>query len=94
MLSRFGLGLDPCHGFLHAPKPGRLSLAYDVLELHRADLTSAVFAHVAKASFACDTFEQSAIGIVSLGPHVARGIAAIALRVAPISECVKSVRRT
>jgi CRISPR-associated endonuclease Cas1 len=36
-----GVGLDPCFGFLHSEKPGRLSLSYDVLELipraHRQD---------------------------------------------------------
>jgi CRISPR/Cas system-associated endonuclease Cas1 len=81
-----GLGLDPCHGFLHAPKRGRSSLAYDVLELLRADLTSAVFAHAVRTSFAPDAFELNKIGIVSLSPAVARDMAALALRTA-ISEC-------
>jgi hypothetical protein len=88
-----GAGLDPCHGFLHVPKPGRLSLSYDLLEFHRADLTSIVFDHVARTSFARDAFEQSLNGVVSLGPAVARDMAALALRVAPITECGKSVRR-
>jgi CRISPR-associated protein Cas1 len=88
-----GLGLDPCHGYLHAPKRGRMSLSYDVLELHRADLTSAVFAHAARTSFAPDAFELNKIGVVSLSPAVARDMAALALRVASITECVKSVRR-
>jgi CRISPR/Cas system-associated endonuclease Cas1 len=88
-----GLGLDPCHGFLHVPRQGRLSLSYDVLELLRADLTSAVFGHVARTSFARDAFEQSQTGVVSLGPGPARDMAALALRVASIAECVKSVRR-
>lgn len=88
-----GLGLDPCHGYLHAPKRGRMSLSYDVLELHRADLTQAVFDHAARTSFAPDAFELNKIGIVSLSPAVARDMAALALRVASISECGKSVRR-
>jgi hypothetical protein len=32
-----GMGLDACMGFLHSPKPGRLSLSYDALELKRSD---------------------------------------------------------
>src|SRR5262249_13272447 len=31
------------HFTLRSPKPGRLSLSYDALEFHRADLTRAVF---------------------------------------------------
>jgi CRISPR-associated endonuclease Cas1 len=61
-----GLGLDPCFGFLHVPRQDRLSLSYDILEFHRADLTSAVFDHVAKISFAPNAFELNNIGIVSL----------------------------
>lgn len=31
-----GVGMDPCFGFLHSLRQGRLSLSYDILELHRA----------------------------------------------------------
>jgi CRISP-associated protein Cas1 len=40
--SAVGAGFDACHGFLHSPKPGRLSLSYDLLEFHRAEITEAV----------------------------------------------------
>jgi CRISPR-associated protein Cas1 len=88
-----GLGLDPCFGFLHVPRQGRLSLSYDILELHRADLTSAVFDHAAKTSFARDAFEQSQTGVVSLGSGVAKDMARLALSVATIAACAKSVHR-
>jgi hypothetical protein len=88
-----GAGLDACHGFLHSPKPGRLSLSYDVLECHRADLTRAVFSFGGKRVFCRDDFEQDNRGIVRLGAPVAREVAALALRAAPMGECVKSVRR-
>ena len=38
-----GAGLDACHGFLHSPKRGRLSLSYDLLEFHRTAITERVF---------------------------------------------------
>jgi CRISPR/Cas system-associated endonuclease Cas1 len=38
-----GAGLDACHGFLHAPKQGRLSLSYDLLEFHRIAITERMF---------------------------------------------------
>jgi CRISPR/Cas system-associated endonuclease Cas1 len=88
-----GAGLDACHGFLHVPRQGRLSLSYDILELHRADLTSAVFAHATKTLFARSAFEQSRTGVVSLDPDVARDMAKLALSVATIAACSKSVRR-
>ena len=88
-----GIGMDPCFGFLHVPRQGRLSLAYDILELHRADLTSAVFDHVRRNAFDHGAFTQSQAGVVSLGPTIARDIAAIALRTATISACERTVRR-
>jgi CRISPR/Cas system-associated endonuclease Cas1 len=88
-----GLWLDPCFGFLHSPKPGRLSLAYDVLELHRADLTRGVFNYVLRRKFEPDDFEQDARGIVRLGAPAAKEIAVMALRAAPVAECIKSVKK-
>jgi CRISPR/Cas system-associated endonuclease Cas1 len=37
-----GMGMDPCFGFLHVPRQGRLSLSYDILEFHRAAITERV----------------------------------------------------
>jgi CRISPR-associated protein Cas1 len=88
-----GTGMDPCFGFLHVPRQGRLSLSYDILEFHRADLASAVFAYASQTSFSRDAFEQSPQGVVSLAPAVARDIAALALRVASIAACGKTVSR-
>ena len=88
-----GAGLDPCFGFLHAPKPGRLSLPYDVLELHRADLTRKVFAFCQGRTFSSGDFETTREGIVRLSAPVAKDVATVALRTAPITECVKTVKR-
>jgi CRISPR-associated protein Cas1 len=88
-----GMGLDPCMGFLHSPKPGRLSLSYDVLELHRARLTQAVFEHVAGQIFKRADFELSVAGVVSLSPHVARSVAALALKEIIIKDYVGGVKR-
>jgi CRISPR/Cas system-associated endonuclease Cas1 len=80
------------HGFLHSPKPGRTSLAYDVLELHRTDLTEAVFEYGSKRSFRRDDFETER-GIVRLSPGVARDVAQLAIKAASVAECVASARR-
>jgi hypothetical protein len=82
-----------CAGFPHAPKAGRLSLSYDVLELHRADLTRGVFNYVLRRKFGVQDIEQDARDVVRLGPAVAKEIAAMALRAAPMADCVKTVRK-
>jgi CRISP-associated protein Cas1 len=88
-----GAGLDPCFGFLHSPKPGRLSLSYDVLELHRGTITTVVFGYLQERSISPEDFELTQDGIVRLNGLVAREIATLALRAVPIVECVASVRR-
>jgi CRISPR/Cas system-associated endonuclease Cas1 len=88
-----GAGLDACHGFLHSPKPGRLSLSYDVLEFHRAAITEAVFEFAAKRVFKRDDFELDAHGVVRLTAPIARAIAALALKAVPVTEAAKSVQR-
>jgi CRISPR-associated protein Cas1 len=88
-----GAGLDPCHGFLHSPKPGRLSLAYDTIELHRTALTESVLAYAAKREFRCEDFEMDKHGVVRLSGPIARNIAVLALRVAPIANCSRTVKK-
>jgi CRISPR/Cas system-associated endonuclease Cas1 len=88
-----GAGLDACHGFLHSPKPGRLSLSYDVLEFHRVTITERVFGFAEKRTFARNDFELDAHGVVRLGGPVAREIAALALKTVTVTEAAKSVRR-
>jgi CRISPR associated protein Cas1 len=78
-------------GFLHSPKPGRASLAYDVLELHRAAITHAVFAYVQRRIFL--RFELTVDGIVWLSAPVAREVAILALRAVPMADAVRTVKR-
>ena len=54
------------HFNLHSPKPGRLSLSYDVQEFHRAALTEGVFGFAGKRSFERDDFELDAHGLSDL----------------------------
>lgn len=87
------LGADVHFGFLHSPKPGRVSLAYDVLELFRAGLTRAVFAFAGKRVFLKSDFEMNARGIVRLGPGIGREVAALAIKTAPFEDCLKAAGR-
>jgi CRISPR-associated protein Cas1 len=49
-------GLEPALGYLHQPKPGRLSLAYDAVEPLRAGIEARVFDFIAAYKFAPSDF--------------------------------------
>ncbi|MCZ7586937.1 MAG: type I-C CRISPR-associated endonuclease Cas1c [Deltaproteobacteria bacterium] len=60
------VGLDPAVGFLHADRPGRLSLALDLMEEFRAVLVDRmVFAMVNRRQIAKEDFEVTDAGTVS-----------------------------
>jgi CRISP-associated protein Cas1 len=87
-----GIGLDVHIGFLHVPRQGRLSFAYDVLELHRATLTQAVFTYATKRSFRRADFEMDR-GLVRLGLDVAHDVAWLSCDRVPMAELARTVRR-
>jgi CRISPR-associated protein Cas1 len=88
-----GAGLDPCFGFLHSPKPGRLSFAYDALELHRAAVTEGVFGYCRSSRFDQFSFAPNNRGVVRLGSSVARDVAALTLRRASMKACGETVKQ-
>jgi hypothetical protein len=88
-----GMGLDACMGFLHSPKPGRLSFSYDALELHRARLTRAVFNYVQGRAFKRGDFQLSPEGIVRLSPLVAKEVVALVLKEISFKDYVAGTRK-
>jgi CRISPR-associated endonuclease Cas1 len=75
-----GIGADPRIGALHSIKAGRLSGAYDLLELFRSRHTMLVFTHMRRTAWRCEDFETDVHGIVRLAPHTARAIATLTLK--------------
>lgn len=62
-------GLDPACGFLHADADGRYSLAYDMMELIRADLDAALLPWAAATTWKRADFPVTRErGIVRLAP--------------------------
>ena len=88
-----GMGLDACVGFLRSPKPGRLSLSYDALELHRARVTRAVFNYVQGRAFKRSDFQLSPEGIVRLSPLVAKEVVALVLKEISFKDYVAGTRK-
>jgi CRISPR-associated protein Cas1 len=71
-------GLDPACGFLHSPKDYRASLAYDALELLRADIDKRMLSFLASRAWSRADFPVQKSGVVRLHPALARVVAALA----------------
>lgn len=62
-----GVGLDPCVGFLHTDRPGRPSLALDLMEEFRAFLADRlVLSLINRRQIQPDDFKESAGGAVMM----------------------------
>jgi CRISPR-associated protein Cas1 len=65
-------GLDPTCGFLHAGKPNRDSLTYDLMELERATVDDLLLAFLAKQTLHYGDFAREPSGHVLVHPQLAR----------------------
>ena len=72
-------GLDAAAGFLHRPEDHRASLAYDALELLRADIDTRILSFIAARVWHRADFPVSPSGAVRLLPDLARVVASRAL---------------
>ena len=80
-------GMDPCFGFLHdGRKPGRLSLVWDCVELHRPKLVSETFEYAA-----ANDFRMIDGGVVRLAPAVMKEVAALAITTVLLKDMIKTV---
>ena len=68
-------GFDPACGFLHADAPGRYSLAYDLMELLRADIDGRMFAWITSHTWKRPDFPVTPEGVVRLQPTLAAVVA-------------------
>jgi CRISP-associated protein Cas1 len=68
-------GFDSMAGFMHADDNGRHSLAYDLLELLRADVDSSILAWVAGHIWKRPDFPVTPEGLVRLQPTLAAVVA-------------------
>ncbi len=68
-----GVGLDPYVGFLHVERPGRPSLALDVVEEFRAPIADRlVLSLVNLRQIDVDAFEEKASGEIAMKPEARR----------------------
>jgi CRISPR/Cas system-associated endonuclease Cas1 len=84
-------GLDPVFGFLHnGRKPGRLSLVWDCIELHRPKLVGETFRY-AERIFRKNDFRMIDGGIVRLAPTIMKDVAALTIKVVSLKDMIKTV---
>lgn len=85
-------GLDPAFGFLHdGRKPGRLSLVWDAVELHRPKLVQETFRYAGAKVFRKNDFRMIDGGIVRLAPSTMKDAAALTLKTVSLKDMVKTV---
>jgi CRISPR/Cas system-associated endonuclease Cas1 len=84
--------LDAAFGFLHdGRKPGRLSLVWDCVELHRPKLVSETFEYAAARVFRKNDFRMIDGGVVRLAPAVMKEVAALAITTVLLKDMIKTV---
>lgn len=71
-------GQDPAIGYLHANRPGRDSLVYDLMEPYRPGVDLTVLRLVAEKEFRPGDFELDRRGVCRLNPQLARLLGAVA----------------
>ena len=74
-LATVSQGLDPAIGYLHACRPGRTALVYDLMEPLRPQVDRLVLRFLHSQSFSPSDFILGAQGICRLHPQLARQVA-------------------
>jgi CRISP-associated protein Cas1 len=68
-------GLDPTIGYLHACRPGRVALVYDLMEPLRSLMDRIVLGFVCSHTFSPSDFVLDTTGICRLHPQLGKQIA-------------------
>lgn len=84
-------GLDPTIGYLHACRPGRVALVYDLMEPLRPQVDRLVLHFVRLHPFAPSDFVLNSDGVCRLHPQLAQGMARLSLSDSALHETVSLV---
>ncbi len=72
-------GLDPTIGFLHANRPGRVALVYDLMEPLRPQADRLLLQFLMSRKFSPGDFVVNEAGVCRLHPQLARAVAGLAV---------------
>lgn len=81
-------GLDPTLGFLHAIRPGRVALVYDLMEPLRPKADFLFLKFLMSRKFSPSDFIRNEIGVCRLHPQLAKNIATLAVEQAAVKKVV------
>ncbi len=81
-------GLDPRIGYLHACRPGRVALVYDLMEPLRPKVDRPLLSFVLSHVLSPTDFALGANGVCRLHPQLARQISGISLSDATVNETI------
>lgn len=84
-------GLDPTIGYLHACRPGRVALVYDLMEPLRPQVDQLVLDFVQERTFDPRDFVLTERGVCRLHPQLARSVAGLILCDMSVQELVAGV---
>jgi CRISPR-associated protein Cas1 len=73
-------GLDPMIGYLHACRPGRAALVYDLMEPLRPRADRLVLSFVLSHTFSASDFGVGVNGVCRLHPQLARQVAQLTMK--------------
>ena len=79
-------GLDPTIGFLHANRPGRVSLVYDLMEPLRPQADLLLLKFLMNRKFSPSDFTRNESGVCRLHPQLARNIASLSVERAAVQK--------
>jgi CRISPR/Cas system-associated endonuclease Cas1 len=85
--------LDPTMGYLHAQRPGRVALVYDLMEPLRPQVDHLVLDFVQGRTFDPRDFVLTDRGICRLHPQLARTVAGLTVGGAAVKHVVLTVAR-
>ncbi len=85
-------GLDPKIGYLHACRPAREALVYDLMEPLRPWVDRLVLSLVRSSTFSPTDFVLGVKGVCRLHPQLARRVAKVTVDETTIREVVTMVR--
>lgn len=88
------LGFDPTIGYLHASRPERVALVYDIMEPLRPQVDQMVLKLIRNTKFTPNDFIQTSKGICRLHPQLARKIVSMAVSDDKVTAAVEWAQST
>ncbi len=87
-IAAVAVGLDPTIGYLHACRPGRVALVYDLMEPLRPQVDRLVLDFVQGRTFDARDFILTERGVCRLHPQLARTVAGFAVSNRAVQEVI------